>query len=176
MNKDRRSFCCVLVLSCILAGYAGLAFGEASGSEDSAVTVQRIMTAALSRCYSTASGIKKISFASPTNQEFTEMKALGMEAVVPLAAYLDLEPKDGLTQLLAVKFLMAIGGPPTLGPLRRAFAEDQWEVTRAAALSGMSSVSQLEAKPYVEAALKDQSQLVRRRAQQLWDLMSAANK
>jgi hypothetical protein len=44
---------------------------------------------------------------------------------------------------------MAIDGSSTLGPLKRAFAQDQWEVTRAAALDGIFAVSQLEAKPYV---------------------------
>ena len=95
------------------------------------------------------------------------MKALGQDAVVPLARYLDLEAKNGLTQLFVVKFLMAIGGSSTLGPLKRAFAQDQWEVTRAAALSGMFSVSRDEARPYVEAGLADKSHLVQQRAQQL---------
>ena len=54
------------------------------------------------------------------------MEALGQKAVAPLASYLDLQTKNGFTQLFAVKFLMAIGGPSTLGPLQRAFAQDQW--------------------------------------------------
>jgi hypothetical protein len=78
--------------------------------------------------------------------------------------------KNGLTQLFAVKFLIAIGGSYTLGPLKRAFAQDQWEVTRAAALDGIFAVSHAEAKPYMEAALVDRSQLVRRRAHELWSL------
>jgi len=115
-------------------------------------------------------GVQKISFVSPTNEEFAEVEALGQKAIVPLARYLDLQPKDGFTQLFAVKFLMAIGGPSTLGPLKRAIAEDQWEVTRAAALDGIFRVSRAEAKPYVEAALGDRSQLVRQRAHDLWSL------
>jgi len=86
------------------------------------------MTTALARCYSTVNGVKKISFEPATNQEFAEVEAPGQKAVAPLAKYLDLQPKNGLTQLFAVKFLMAIGGPSTLGPLKRAFAQDQWEV------------------------------------------------
>jgi hypothetical protein len=62
-------------------------------------------------------------------------------------------PKPDLTQLFAVKFLMALCGSSTLGPLKRAFAQDQGEVTRAAALDGLFAVSQVEAKPYVKAAL-----------------------
>jgi hypothetical protein len=125
------------------------------------------MTTALSRCYSTVDGVKRISFEPPTNQEFAEVEALGQKAVAPLARYLDLQQKNGFTQLFAVKFLMAIGGSSTLGPLKRAFAQDQWEVTRAAALSGIFSVSQAEARPYVEAALADKSHLVQQRAQEL---------
>src|SRR5258707_10403307 len=105
------------------------------------------MTAALSRCYSTVNGVKRITFEPATNQEFAEVKALGQDAVAPLARYLGLQSKNGLRQLYTVKFLMAIGGSSTLGPLKRAFA--QWEVTRAAALDGIFGVSPAEAKPYV---------------------------
>ncbi len=158
-----------LILCCILIGYASLGFSQASDPKSSAV-VDQIMTTALSRCYSTVDGVKRISFVSPTNEEFAEVEALGQKAVAPLARYLDLQPKNDLTQLFAVKFLMAIGGSSTLGPLKRAFAQDQWEVTRAAALDGIFAVSRAEAKPYVEAALSDSSQLVRRRARDLLNL------
>jgi hypothetical protein len=134
-----------------------------------------LLTTALSRCYSTVNGVRRISFEPPTNQ-FAEVEALGQTAVAPLASYLDLQTKNGFTQLFAVKFLMAIGGSSTLGPLKRAFAQDQWEVTRAAALDGLFAVSQVEAKPYVEAALGDRSQLVRRRAHDLWSLNQQQNK
>jgi uncharacterized membrane protein YqgA involved in biofilm formation len=77
------------------------------------------------------------------------------------------DKKNGFTQLFAVKFLMAIGGSSTLGPVKRAFTQDQWEVTRAAALDGTFAVSHAEAKPYVEAALRDSSQLVQQRAHHL---------
>jgi hypothetical protein len=80
--------------------------------------VNQIMADALARCYSiTADGVKKIEFVSATNEEFAEVKALGQKAVAPLARYLDLQEKNGLTQLFAVKFLMAIGGSTTLSPL-----------------------------------------------------------
>jgi hypothetical protein len=105
------------------------------------------MTAALSRCYSTVNGVKRTTFEPPTNEEFADVKALGQQAVAPLARYLDLQPKNDFTQLFAVKFLMAIGGPSTLGPLKRALAQDQWGVTRAAALSGIFQVSPAEATP-----------------------------
>src|SRR5712664_3366513 len=166
MNQAQRSLCRALVLSCMISGYASLGFGQASDPKSSAI-IERIMTTALSRCYSTVNGVKRISFEPATNQEFAEVEALGQKAVAPLAKYLDLQPKNDLTQLFAVKFLMAIGGSSTLGPLKRAFAQDQWEVTRAAALDGIFAVSHAEAKPYMEAALGDKSQLVRRRAHDL---------
>jgi len=175
MNQAQRSLRRALVLSCIVIGYASLVFGQASDPKSSAI-IEQIMTTALSRCYSTVNGVKRITFEPATNQEFAEVKALGQEAVAPLARYLDLQQKNGLTQLFAVKFLMAIGGSSTLGPLKRAFAQDQWEVTRAAALSGIFAVSHAEAKPYVEAALSDSSQLVRRRAHDLWSLYQQQNK
>ncbi len=175
MNQAQRSLRLALVLSCIVIGYASLGFGQTSDPKSSAI-IEQIMTTALSRCYSTVDGVKRISFVPATNEEFTEVKALGQKAVAPLARYLDLQSKNDLTQLFAVKFLMAIGGSSTLGPLKRAFAQDQWEVTRAAALDGIFAVSHTEAKPYVEAALGDSSQLVRRRAHDLWSLYQHQNK
>jgi len=169
MNQAQRSLCPALVLSCIVIGHASLGFGQASDPKSSAI-IEQIMTTALSRCYSTVNGVKRITFEPATNQEFAEVKALGQEAVAPLARYLDLQQKNGLTQLFAVKFLMAIGGSSTLGHLKRAFAQDQWEVTRAAALDGTFAVSHAEAKPYVEGALSDSSHLVRLRAHDLWSL------
>ena len=169
------ALCRALVLSCIVIGYASLGFSQTSDPKSSAI-IEQIMTTALSRCYSTVNGVKRITFESPTNQEFAEVKALGQEAVAPLARYLDLQSKNGFTQLYTVKFLMAIGGSSTLGPLKRAFAQDQWEVTRAAALDGIFGVSPAEAKPYVEAALIDSSQLVRLRAHHLLSLYQQQNK
>jgi uncharacterized membrane protein YqgA involved in biofilm formation len=163
MTQARRRLCGLLVSSCIVLGYASLGFGQASDPKSSAV-IDQIMTTALSRCYSTVNGVKRITFEPLTNQE------------APIARYLDLQEKDGFTQLFAVKFLMTIGGSSTLGPLKRAFAQDQWEVTRAAALDGIFAVSQVEAKPYVEAALGDSSQLVRQRAHHLWSLHQQQNK
>jgi hypothetical protein len=142
MNQITRRICGALILSCMLSGYAGLAAGQTSGSNNPAAIVQRIMTAALSRCYSTVNGVRRIAFEPATNEEVAEVKALGEEAIGPLSTYIDLKPRDDLSQLLAVKLLMAIGGTSTLNSLKRAFAEDQWEVTRAAALSGIFAVSQ----------------------------------
>ena len=175
MNQAQRSLCRALMLSCIVIGYASLGFSQTSDPKSSAI-IEQIMTTALSRCYSTVNGVKRITFEPLTNQEVAEVEALGQKAVAPLARYLDLQEKNGFTQLFAVKFLMTIGGSSTLGPLKRAFAQDQWEVTRAAALDGIFAVSQVEAKPYVEAALGDSSQLVRQRAHHLWSLHRQQNK
>src|SRR5438876_10809703 len=106
MNQAQRGLRHALVLSCIVIGYASLGFGQTSDPKSSAI-IEQIMTTALSRCYSTVNGINRITFQPATNQEFAEVKALGQKAVAPLARYLDLQPKNDLTQLFAVKFLMA---------------------------------------------------------------------
>ena len=175
MTQARRCLCGLLVSSCIVIGDASLGFGQVSDPKSSAV-VDQIMATALSRCYSTVNGVKRISFEPATNQEFAEVEALGQKAVAPLARYLDLQPKDDFTRLFAVNFLIAIGGSSTLGPLKRAFAQDQWEVTRAVALDGIFAVSHAEAKPYVEAALGDSSRLVQQRAHHLLALYQRQNK
>ena len=156
-----------LCLVCILCGYAEDGFSQTTDAAPSA-TVQRIMTIALSRCYSEVNGIKKMSFVPATNEEVAEVKALGEEAVAPLARYLDLKPRSDFQRLFAVKFLENVSGTSTLGPLQRAFAQNQWEVTRLVAVNAMFAVSEAEAKPYVEKALGDNSQVVRQRAQDLW--------
>ena len=125
------------------------------------------MAADFSRCHTTVDGIKAISFVPSTNEEIAEIKALGEATVDPLAKYLDADPKDGFTELFAVRFLMVIGGSASFAVLERAFANDQWEVTRATALSGMFAASPVQTKPYVDVALHDKSQLVQRQAWQL---------
>jgi len=170
MNRAQRSLCCAFVLSCLVSGNTSLGFGQASDPKGSAV-VDQIMATALAHCYSVLpDGVKAITFVPATNEEVAEVKALGPKAVAPLARYLDLKQKNGLTQLFAVRFLMDIGGTSTLGPLKRAFAQDQWEVVRDTALDGIFQVSPAEAKPYVEAALGDKSQVIRQNAQHLWRL------
>jgi hypothetical protein len=176
MTLHQRRLPAVFVLLCVLYHvHADLGASRTSDPEASA-TVERIMTTALARCYSTVDGVKRIGFVPPTNEDLAAIKALGQRAVAPLAQYLDLKSKNGLTQLFAVKFLVAIGGSSTLGPLKRALSQDQWEVTRAAALDGVFAVSRAEAKPYVKAALGDRSQLVRQRAHDLWSLYQGQNK
>ncbi len=66
-------------------------------------------------------------------------------------------------------------GSSILGPLKRAFAQDQREVTRAAALDGIFSVSRDEARPYDEAALAVGSHLVQWRAKRLLALYQEQN-
>src|SRR5260370_2669036 len=105
MTQDRRRLCGLLVSSCIVIGYASLGFGQASDPKSSAI-IDQIMTTALARCYSTGTdGFKRIDFVTLTNEEFAKVKALGQKAIVPLARYLDLQTKNGFTQLFAVNFL-----------------------------------------------------------------------
>jgi hypothetical protein len=75
------------VLYCLVIGYASLGFGQRSDPKSSAI-MEQIMTTALSLCYSTVNGGKRITFEPATNQEFAEVKALGQEAVAPIARYL----------------------------------------------------------------------------------------
>jgi hypothetical protein len=153
----------------MVSGHASLGFGQASDPKSSAI-VDQIMATALARCHSVLpDGVKRIEFIPATNEEVAEVKALGPKAVAPLARYLDLQP-NGFTQLFAVRFLVDIGGPSTLGPLKRALAQDQWEVIRLNALYGIFAVSPVEAKPYVKAALGDKSEVLRQNAHYLWSL------
>jgi hypothetical protein len=144
-----------------------------SGQErgpDAAAAIKRIMSSAFARCFIETNGIRTITFVPPTNEEVAEVNALGDDAIDPLTAYLEKQPKDGFTQLFAVRFLMAIHNPRTFDPLAKAFGHDQWEGTRAAALNGMYAISKEKAKPYVKAALTDESDVVKQSATHLWAL------
>jgi hypothetical protein len=167
MNEAGRSLRCVFIFCCLSYGCAELGLCQAGRSQNAAVTVQRIMATELSRCHTTGGGIKAISFVPAANEEIAEIKVLGEAAVYPLAKYLNADPKDGFTQLFAVKFLMVIGGSASFAALERAFANDQWEVTRATALSGMFAASPVQTNPYIDLALHDKSQLVQRQARQM---------
>jgi hypothetical protein len=115
-----------------------------------------------------ADGVEKVTFIPPSNDEIETIKSLGSAAIEPLSTYLDAQVDGGFTQLFAVKFLTALRNPAALGALQRAFAQDQWEVTRMAALDGMFETSKTASKPYVEAALEDKSPVVRHAAEHLW--------
>jgi hypothetical protein len=99
----QRSLRRALALSCIVIGYVSLGFGQASDPKSSAI-IEQIMSTALLRCYSTINGVKRITFESPTNEEFTQVEALGQKAVAPLARYLDLQEKNGPRSFLRLSF------------------------------------------------------------------------
>lgn len=126
------------------------------------------MAAVLAHCHMKAAGVEMITFIPPSNEEFETIKSLGSAAIEPLSTYLDAKPDGGFTQLFAVKFLTALRNPSAFGALQKAFAQDQWEVTRMAALDGMFETSKTAAEPYVEVALEDRSPVVRHVAESLW--------
>jgi hypothetical protein len=162
-----------LLTACLLALVLLVRFAYASdhGGRDSGanVIVRQIMAADLARCSSSVNGVRLFSYAPSSGTEVAQIQSLGKDAIPPLAAYIRRKHKDGFTQLLAVAFLADIGGPATFVPLKQAFAPDQWEVTRLAALYGMFAASPAKAKPYVRRALIDRSGLVRERASELWN-------
>ena len=147
-----------------------MAFGFAQvSSPTTSDIVKRTMAAALAHChFKTPDGIEAITFIPPSNDEIETIKSLGSAAVEPLSTYLESKVDCGFAQLFALKFLTALQNPAALGPLQRAFAQCQWEVTRVYALAGMFETSKTAAEPYVKAALEDKSPVVRRTAEGLW--------
>lgn len=164
-----------LLAGSLLAGNVSMSAQNVASQDSvagSSAKVALVMKHALERCRSEINGVTRISWQPASQEDFEEIKAMGEAAVDPLSAYLDLKVRDGFTQLFAVKFLIAIGTSSTAAPLKRAFAEDQWEVTRAQALSGLFELSESEAAPYVKSALSDDSALVRQRARDLVQIAS----
>ena len=168
----------ILLLVLLLLGMFGapLPFGFAQvGGPTTSDIVKRTMAAALAHCHSKVDGIEAFTFIPPSNDEIETIKALGSAAVEPLSTYVQARADCGFAKvdcgfapLFALKFLTALRNQAALGAFRRAFAQDQWEVIRVYALAGMFETSKTAAKPYVEAALEDTSQVVRHMAESLW--------
>jgi len=158
-------FAIVVALNLTMLGRVSFCQGVVQSPSSS---VDAVMSRVLSRSHSiTSDGVEEVSWAPPTKEDVAEIKGLGEEAVMPLARYLQTEKKDGFAELLAVKFLIIIGTPSTFQPLTLALAPEQWEVTRAQALSGIYQLSKDKAKLYILAALNDKSELVNSRAHEL---------
>lgn len=173
MTKNMASCTLAFTIVCLCAGVDQKPAQCQQSAPQASTVVHQIMDSALARCFSSVDGVRRIEFRSPTNVEFAAITTLGESAVPAIASYLDVEPKDGLSQLIAVKFLISIGGTSTLQPLKHAVSADQWEVTRAQALSGLYDLSPEDAKPLIEVSLNDDSVLLRRRAKDLLALYEA---
>ena len=167
MNQQRYGGLHLVLLLAILSAYLPSGFAQTSNSTASD-TVKRTMATVLAHCHMKSDGIEMITFIPPSNEEFETIKSLGAAAIEPLSIYLEAREDGGFTQLFAVKFLTALRNPSALAALQRAFDQDQWEVTRMAALAGMFETSKAAAEPYVEAALEDTSPVVRHMAESLW--------
>jgi|SRR5215469_535643 len=174
MNRRWHGFLRVLLLLGIFGARPPFGFGQVSSPTMSDI-VKRTMAAALARCHSKADGIEAFTFIPPSNDEIETIKSLGPAAVEPLSTYVQAKVDCGFAKidcgfapLFALKFLTALRNRAALGAFQRAFAQDQWEVTRVYALAGMFETSKTAAKPYVEAALEDKSQVVRQMAESLW--------
>ena len=168
MNKQRHFSLHVLLLLGIFSGYLPFGFAQVSSSTTSDI-VKRTMAAALAHCHSkTSDGIEAFTFIPPSNDEIETIKSLGSAAVEPLSTYVQVKVDCGFAPLFALKFLTALRNPAALGAFQRAFAQDQWEVTRMYALAGMFETSKTAAEPYVKAALEDKLPNVRHMAEGLW--------
>jgi len=167
MNQQRYGLLHVLLLLGILLAHVPRGLAQV-GTRQASKTVKRAMTAALARCHFRVGNVEAITFIPASNEEFETIKSLGSAAIEPLSTYMDAKADGGLVQFFAVKFLTALRSPTALSALQRAFAPDQWEVTRMAALYGMFETSKEAARPYIEAALDDESPLVRQTAERLY--------
>ena len=173
MTQQRHAFLVLLLLG-MFSGYLPFGFAQRS-SPTVCDIVKRTMAATLARCHSKVDDIEAFTFIPPSNDEIETIKSLGPAAVEPLSTYLPAKvdcgfPKIdcGFAPLFALKFLTALRNPAALGAFQRAFAQDQWEVTRIYALAGMFETSKTAAEPYVKAALEDKSPNVRHMAEGLW--------
>jgi hypothetical protein len=167
MNRQWHGFLHVLLLLGILGARLPSGFAQTIRSAASD-TVKRTMAAVLAHCHYKVGGVEAITFIPPSNNQIETIKSHGSAAIEPLSRYLDAKVDGGFSQLFAVRFLTSLRNPAAFSALQRAFAQDQWEVTRTAALAGMFETSKTAPEPYVKAALEDQSRVVCHMAESLW--------
>lgn len=140
--------------------------------------VTEILTRALARDYSLVDGwnaehqpvrgVKRISWAPPTSQDYADVANLGESAVPALAAYVTPEAKPGgLVQALAVRFLGSIGSASTIRPLGEALDPRNWQVARLYALDILGRMPEPEAISLVRSVLQDHDPQLSERAKQI---------
>jgi hypothetical protein len=120
-------------------------------------------------------GVTRISWVPPGPEDYREMASIGPDAVEPLSRLLDSEYKNGLVQLLAVKFLIGIGGTSVLEPLVRATNKDQWQVVRSAAMEELAAAPNAETMAVIKALQTDTDPFIANEARGIVDRLSQSN-
>lgn len=79
---------CLLII--LIGANAAHPSDQVGKNTQAEAVVREIMATDPSRCHSSVNGVKMISFVPPTDAEIAEMRSLGIEAIPPLADYLNL--------------------------------------------------------------------------------------
>jgi HEAT repeats len=150
---------------------------EQNGQDMPTQHVKVIVARCLARDYSAVNmqapdghkvkGVTRISWVPPETEDYREMESIGPDAVKPLSGLLDYSDKDGLVQLLAVKFLVGIGGVSVVQPLVRATKKDQWQVVRFAAMEELAASPNAETMAVIKALQTDADPAIAKEAREI---------
>ena len=141
--------------------------------------VEQIVRRSLARCYQQVNVpdqpgtpvVTKISWSPPTNEDIATIKNLGNEAVPALASYFRTETRGSdFEQLIAIRFLGAIGTPETIPVFEGVLKSNDWQVVRLDALDFLGNVPGAESSQMIASVLDDEDPLISSRAKRLLEL------
>lgn len=186
MNTRSIARAATIVLSFLLgtAAYSGFCQslpGSVHNNEDGpSERVKAIISRCLARDYSIVNGyasggrpvhgVTRLSWVSPMPEDYRDMTLIGPEAVKPLS--LLLEDKGGFVNLLAVKFLIEIGGPSAFRALVRATNRDEWDVVRFTAMEELAASPNAETAAIIKRMQNEKDPYIAKTAREIVDRLS----
>jgi hypothetical protein len=179
-----RTATAVFLVFFVLATYSGYCQNAPSsqGPQDlPSERVKTIISRCLARDYSIASGhtsdgrpvngVTAMTWVPPTTEDNQEMASIGPDAIKPLSLLLD-EDRGGFVQLLAVRFLVGIGGASVYDALVRATKRDKWQVVRFTAMEGLAVSPNPEGLSIIQSLQADEDTYIAGKAREIVDRRS----
>jgi hypothetical protein len=110
----------------------------------------------------TSEGVRVSTVVPPSNEAVNEIKSFGVAAIPPLTRYLH---DDGSReQVLAMRFLGAIGGHEIVQPLQDVLTASHSQLAKILALAWITQGPTNEVLPIVESFTNDSDPLIRKQA------------
>jgi hypothetical protein len=143
---------------------------------DAKARVDQIVQRVLARGHQTnPDGVLSISFMPPTNEDYAEIRAIGIPAISPLAMHLD--DKSDFSQLIAIKFLNSLVDldPTVQSKLQLGLSPDRWVVVRLTSMEALDRIPSANFFATAQVMQQDRDPLVAKRAREIIGRHSTLN-
>ena len=186
MNRRSIARAAAVILALLIdpAAYSGFCQSVRNSKHNAqdvpAERVRTIISRCLARDYSIVNGYAsdgrpvngatRISWVPPMPEDYQEMASIGSDAVKPLSLFLD--DRGGFVNLLAVKFLIRIGGASAFGSLVRATNRDEWDVVRVTAMEELAASPNAETTAIIKVMQNDEDPFIAKKAREIVDRLS----